>query len=457
MLTKPPERQVKHFLAQIYPSYGLDLLIGFGLAILGGVATYQRSQLIHPILRDFSAVDVWFESDIPRVFANMTSPERQNYRAKVHPLFTLITYPIVHGISQLGHVDLITATQILNAMVAGLWLVGLFALFRLIGCRRLDAVLFSILAGTSAAAMFWFVVPETYPLGSLTIVLALISAAVARYYPPSVIGYVLMNLATLSITITNWMAGILATIVTHSRKQTLIITSCAVSLVLGLWFVQNLFFQSAAPPVTFQSGSTGAGTGELRFLLMPESGGLGRILPALLSHSLIMPDIAVIHDRYAPPHWSVLSVQQSLPGSGSVWGAMAVGLWLALLSLGVWQFLVMPQQPKFRLVLGLTLLGQLGLHWLYGNETFLYSLHIIPLLVVIASFSSLTRTRPLALVLTSILILCVSLNNLTQFNHVNRLVTDIVASSRHTWDTEQSSPSSLNLQPDPRSLSANDR
>jgi len=72
----------------------------------------------------------------------------------------------------------ITAVRIVIAAVA---LVQLAVhLLRLIGCRQFDAALFSILAATSAAAMFWFVIPETYSFGSLSILLALGLTALAH-------------------------------------------------------------------------------------------------------------------------------------------------------------------------------------------------------------------------------------------------------------------------------------
>ena len=67
-------------------------------------------------------------------------------------------------------------------------------------------------------------------------------------------------------------------------------------------------------------------------------------------------------------------------------------------------------------MIGLALLGQLALHSVYGRETFLYSLHFAPLLVVLAGLSVLTRVRPLALVLALILTLTVGINNGLQFS-----------------------------------------
>jgi len=91
----------------------------------------------------------------------------------------------------------ITAVRIVIAAVASLWFSSLFILLRLIGCRQFDAALFSILAATSAAAMFWFVIPETYSFGSLSILLALGLTALAQHRKLSSLWYVVVSALTL--------------------------------------------------------------------------------------------------------------------------------------------------------------------------------------------------------------------------------------------------------------------
>lgn len=74
-----------------------------------------------------------------------------------------------------------------------------------------------------------------------------------------------------------------------------------------------------------------------------------------------------------------------------------------------------------RIMLGITLVGQLCLHLLYGTETFLHSLHFAPLLVVVGAFSTLTRARPVALVLVSFALICLLINNALQFQAALKL------------------------------------
>jgi hypothetical protein len=151
-----------------------------------------------------------------------------------------------------------------------------------------------------------------------------------------------------------------------------------------------------------------------RFLFQPESGGPLVIARAFFFHSIIMPRITEVGRGHRPG--LRLTVQPSLAGSATPWGMAAVGFWVALLSLGVWGAITIRRQRQLAVVLGFTLLGHFVLHQLFGGEeTFLYALHWVPCLVVLAAFGALTRARLLALILAGALVVCVAINNGIQF------------------------------------------
>jgi hypothetical protein len=61
---------------------------------------------------------------------------------------------------------------------------------------------------------------------------------------------------------------------------------------------------------------------------------------------------------------------------------------------------------------------------MYGtDETFLYTLHFAPLLLVLAALSSVTPARSLALVLTGMLVVSAGINNILQLNQAINLFT----------------------------------
>jgi hypothetical protein len=281
------------------------------------------------------------------------------------------------------------------------------------GCHRLDATLLSLVGGVSATSVFWLVIPESFSLGSLTILLGLIFVTLAQYRPFSAIWYVGLNLLTVSITITNSMVGIFATVINHRWKKVIQIGIAALLLSTGLWILQRIVFINSGFP--FQPGTF---IGEKKFISAPGKGGFLAVVSSFFYQTMVMPTIQLL-DSPIRPDWVKLDTNTLAPASGSVWGLVAVIAWSGLLLLGLWGFFSSKQHPKLRLVLGLTLAAQLVMHSIYGvEETFIYSLHFIPLLLTLVAFSLFTRLRPLSLVLAVLLIFSAGINNRTQFNAV---------------------------------------
>ncbi len=389
---------------RIRRQYWQDILIIVMLAIAAALALNYATGLINPIV--YRENNIWFDSDPKRVFSNMSDIGGNHYRTKVHPIFSLTTFPPVYLLKLTG-LETIAAIRALVSVVACLWISALYTLLRLIGIRRFDCALFSILGATSAAAIFWFTVPETYPFGSLSILLALCFAAIVEQRQASQFWYVIVSALTLSMTTTNWLLGIITTAVNHPWKKALQITVNAFSLIVILWSVQKAIFKSAE----FFLGDRQ----EKQFLLLSTSGGPLQVLKSFVAHTMVMPAFSIVSNKIKNPNGLILISQTSAPGSGSIWGLVAVGLWTALLGLGLWGFFATKKHFKLRLILGTFLLAQLFLHILYGSETFLYSLHFIPLLITLAAFSLLTPARLVALGLAGALIVCAGINNGLQF------------------------------------------
>jgi hypothetical protein len=72
-------------------------------------------------------------------------------------------------------------------------------------------------------------------------------------------------------------------------------------------------------------------------------------------------------------------------------------------------------KPRFRLLLGSALVGQLLLHLIFGNETFLYSLHWLPILISIAALATLTKWRVPVIVAALVLCGAAAVSNISQF------------------------------------------
>ncbi len=383
---------------------GLDFLIALLLAMIFAGAVYMGLRMVPEIV--FFQRDVWFDADTSRVFNNMSKRDSSNERSNVHPLFTLINYPAVFLLKKVFSVDSIIAVKIVMAFVAFIWMFLMFILFRSIGCLRLDSVLLSLLAGVSAASMFYFVVPETCGSGSVTILMALIFAIWSQWKTFSSAWYVGINVITMSMTSTNWMAGIFATLVNLPLKKAVQNIVYALAVTTALWSVQKYIF------VTSKFFMDIAEVGFFIFFAGP--GTPLDATRAFFYHTLVMPTIYLVEET-GRPALPGMYTHLSPPGSASVYGLFAVILWSFLLICGIWTLFTMKDQIKFRLVLGSAFICQLLLHNFYAPETFLYSLHFIVLLVPIVALTFLTKMRTLVLLVTFLLIPCVVINNVIQF------------------------------------------
>jgi len=386
------------------------VILAFGFAVV----SYLSAQKIpNAMITDFYAQDVWFGSDIPTVFGNISSLQSDYGRNNKHPLFPLIVFPLVFGLGKILHLEPIAAARLVPALVGGVWIGSLYVLFRLMRCPRLDATIFSLLGGVSSAAVFWFVVPESFSFGSLSLLLPLVLVALAQSRQVSPVWYVVVGAFSVSITITNWMAGLLATIVSYRPKKAAQIIFITFAIVNVLWILERLIFTNTGysfAPKTF--------IGEKKFMSAPESDSILSAISSFFYQTIVMPALE-IKDSPIRPDWVKLATNTLAPGSGGVWGTVAAISWTALLIIGIWGFFSTKQQPKLRIVVGLTIIAQLLIHSVYGaGETFIYSLHFAPLLLTVVAFSSLTRLRLVGLVLAGLLVVSAGINNRSQYNQV---------------------------------------
>ncbi|MCU0549113.1 MAG: hypothetical protein MUC48_07175 [Leptolyngbya sp. Prado105] len=388
-------------------SYRTDAVIIALLLVLTGLMTFAAGQMVDPvILKDFTE-DVWFGSDVERVFSNMSFRTAPNSRAKVHPIFSLLVFPLVKAVRTLTGTPPEMAVMLLMAGTTAVWVGLLYVTLRLMGCRRFDATVFSVLSLSSAALIFWTTIPETYLFGSLSMLVALLVVALSQVSVLPTWSYILMSAFSLSITTTNWMAGMAATIVNHTLRRAIAITGTALALILGLWVVQSRIF----PSTTFITDLSE----ELLYTMPKTSGGPIRVLLGFFFHPMVVPAMQLIPSNRNQPEWPMLSVQHALPGSGSLWGAIAFFIWMVMLGFGVLACWGIQKNLKLRITVALTLFGQLALHLVYGEETFLYAIHLIPFLIIVCAMATLTKWRSIVVGLAILLIVFAGLNNGEQF------------------------------------------
>jgi hypothetical protein len=371
------------------------LLLGLGAGLLAAAVAFVCSKAI-PREAFLSTHDVWFEGDLRRVFANMVDRNSDHYRSKVHPLFSLVAYAMVWVPRRLLAMDAVLSVRIVGAVVAFVWGFLLYRLLHTITRNAIAAFLLTCTALASASFLFWGTVPETYLFGSASILFALLVTLKASEL--RVMGAVA---ATLAFTVTNVMAGLAAAIITLPWRRALQAAANALCIVVLLWGVQKY----AIPSTQFFIGDKE----EKDYMFRLDADRVSSVARSFFVTSMVMPT-PTRETRYYQPE-AILFTQHA-PVSG--WAALIA--WLALLLLGMAGLRDAADIRPLRLALLLTLAGQFALHVVYGEETFLYSLHFMPLLILLAAFAFRTRFRAIAFGLAGALLLTAALNNVQQFN-----------------------------------------
>lgn len=416
----------------VFASHWRDIGLGLVMSLGVAFAIFHLSGSLPTFIAHTD--DFWFQADPEKVSQVMTSRDTSFHygnRSRKHPLYPLLTFGPVHLIKKALSLEPMTAVRVFNAGVVSVWIAVFFALLRLIGCRQPDAALFTMLASVSASSIFIFAVPETYGLASLSMLCVFLLVALAECTSFAPGWYIAAGALSLSVTTTNWMAGILAALVTYPWKRVIRLMLYSFCLVLVLWVVQKALIPSRSFFFPIVSN-------ELTVTLLPESGGPLHVVRAALFHSIVMPTIATqkLHPSnvWMKGHPALLgprlTIQGSSAGSGSGWGLLAVVLWTGLLLLGVGAWLQLKQHARFRILLGLTLLGQLILHIFYGDETFLYGLHFMPFLILAAAAGTLTAARPVALALGVLLLIAALMNNSLMFQQASSMADEAYRQSQ---------------------------
>lgn len=397
---------VRDWVAGFAPSRG-DLCFAGALGAIAFLYAFTLSGWIAPRLAASGTLDLWFEADVPRVFANMTDRWSDHARANAHPLFSLLTLGPVWTLSHIGVPELLTVRLEL-AVAAALTVTALFAALRLAGADTRAAGLFGLLGLGAAGTLFWVAVPETHALGSVTVALTMLVAAAkchGRTVPEGV--DLIACSGSLTMTSTNWMFGILSTLPRRSIARFAMLVLASLGLVTGLWAVQHRFVPSAD---FFLGKSLEEG-----MILTPESFGPRGVARSFLFHSVVMPAIQLV-DRPSTGAWPVMLVQPAGAGSSGTLGIVGVALWTALLALGARA--AIRSWARWPLVLFLAggLIGQLTLYIYFGNETFLYAPSFLPPLIVLAGLGAIGANGRLSLLIVVLLIPVATANNLRQLD-----------------------------------------
>ncbi len=402
----------------LWTSYArTDRVIDCVLALALGLAAYAFCQagaaLVDPrIVYTKDLWNVWFDADPSVYYVSMTNRVSGHWGANVHPMLAFFMYTPTFAMTRGLGLSKPEAARAVMSLAAATWVGATFVLARVLGCRQLDAALVSMLAAMSAGAMFMFVVPEFHPFGGVTLVLCLIFWVVSRDRLFSTAWHVAFNALSAAATVTNWPLGVATAFSAGGIRLAVKVTAGGAVLLVALSAVQRLAFPTATPILWRAEGYAITSTAA------PTPRRIVATTQAFFFHSVIMPTLVPIGASAARPvgsaQWSyrALSVQRSRPGSASVAGGLAVALWTILLASGA---LTCCRDRGRSLVLPIALAGQWVLHSIFGDETFLYALNWLPLLIAFVA-TAFVNARGIALrVVLAGLVLSVGYNNVVQF------------------------------------------
>jgi hypothetical protein len=385
-------------------------LIPLLLGVAAAASSFLLSSRLMPQVLNAGGDDVWFDADCVRVYGDMSSLQSENARSSRHPLFSLVT--CLPNVAAQGVMRLTPelGVRVQLAVAAGLFIALMFLLLRQLDFHTFDALVFSLVASVSGAAWMFAGVPETHLFGGVSVLAGLLITARYVTQPAKEWAYALGGVLTLSITVTNYSLGLLFAFVGLPWRRALLVSWVAVTAVAFFWAIgtvripHSLFFLADL-------------RGDIRYVRESSPDALNRAAWSVFGHSMVLP---AIEQRDKPRDDGLgrkyyLTIQSSGPGSGSPLGFVAVILWLGLLTCGVGALVSgFGTRGPFYRVLALFLLGQVTLFLVYGPETFLLTLNVIPALVVLAAMGTRTRLRRLVLITACLFVVCAAVNNARQ-------------------------------------------
>jgi hypothetical protein len=411
-----------------------DVAIGITASILVGSAALLLAHTLDARFFDpQTGNDVWFEGDLGRIADEMTNRRAEHSRSNVHPLFPLITVPAAYVLRALG-VGAKWSVVAVIGLSAAVWTASFWVLVRSFGTRRSDAAIMLLLATISAAGQFWLAVPETAALASASVMCAVALGVYAARRPLDDRWFIAVSAASLAVTVTNWIAGLAAAVAALPPRRAMQVSVNAFAIVVALWTVER----AITPNAKFLTGYMQ----EQRYLFRPEAGGPFTALRAVAVFGMVVPRLDTVHKER---RGQILTVQRPLLSDQALLWWVATILWGGLVVAGLVAALRARLAGGYGL-LAFVIVCQLGLYAVYGTESFLYTLGVVPLLVALVSAALQTRYVWWVRIGLVTLVILAGINNASRLVEARRCFTGPVEASGASASAPPSVPSSAALQ-----------
>lgn len=384
--------------------------LAVSMAPLGGMWAKHAYHRAFPLvsLRD----NVWFQGDCVSVFYQMASldPKGQG-RTNRHPIQTLATMPFVLALRKgagLSKEAAVGCTIVLNSALNSLLF---FIVAHGLTKRLLLATAGSLLYLSSAAFMFWAGVPESFVMGATTLLVVVLAAQLTpQVLHKGVRAFLASLVAALSagITVTNGMAGAWYLFLYH-RRRVVTFGAYAHCLLSILWLLQSLFVPGTKFYLMRDSW-------DQNYVFRKTAGGPLERLKVMAVDSVLMPPVRLDLGHWDGQPYANATIRGASFAEGRLADAIVVVWAVCLVGAFVIVFRKERSSKECVLILGI-LLSQWFLHFIYGDEIFLYAAHWTPfvILVVVIALRSF-RWRNTAAVGLMCLSIAVAVHNKREFD-----------------------------------------
>jgi hypothetical protein len=223
------------------------------LALLAAAVSWQASARTSAALGDarLRSGFAWFGEPlrVQRFVDYQLDDELLSIATPLEPM--IVRAPVRAWLRLMPGSDALSVLRGFNALSAGLWAALLFVALTLAGCRLIDAVLFTVIGMASGAARFWFAVPASVTIASVSSLVAVLLVARAEAQRPREWQTTMAVASSLSVTLANGVFGVAAAGLMHGRRRGFQVIVNGICVVLLLWPVQRTLYPMSGPPVAF--------------------------------------------------------------------------------------------------------------------------------------------------------------------------------------------------------------
>ena len=371
------------FYFQFKKSWSLPI-IGSAFAILlsmGFAGLFPNDVRVEP--------NLWFGADIKRVILHITDPSFSHHRTSVHPLFPLLLLPVGRTLFEIFRFlgfnpDLAKglSAQLITSFSAGVTWLFVYMISTRIGLSRLKAFSVAFLYLSSAAFMFWWSTPETFSIGALTILLPFL---LLSYEINSTKAWLFALIMAISITITNFIAGVVAAYAYFSKSIKLLrLFTLAIFSALILSMVQKSYMPTSRILFVLGNNESQYIKRDVRPLEMFYN---FTAIPVIApSFPGLVREKEIFGSKLGVKEETQLHFGSQVSNTVSGLRCVAIILWLAFFLNGLYKSFI-SRRNETCIALTVFLMFEFILHSFYGDSPFLYSAHFVPVMVIICGYS----------------------------------------------------------------------